>query len=107
MRSEKGIRLWPLGLVFAVAAIGTGLIWVAGLGQQRQDRVLYTGLIVIGTVFAAFLWLLLFSRLRWRLRVTGFLLVVILAVVAYSTVRLHAFSRHPLPRFGRGWLGCV
>ncbi len=103
MRSEKGIRLWPLGLVFAVAASGTGLIWVAGLGQQRQDRVLYTGLIVIGTVFAAFLWFLLFSRLRWRIRVTGFLLVIILAVGAYSTVRVDAVSGDLVPSFRWVW----
>jgi len=103
MRKRKGIRLWPLGLLLALAASGTGLTWVAGLGRQRQDRVLYTGMIVIVTILAAFLWFLLFSRLRWRTRLTGLLLVVILGVAARYTVRVEAVSGDLVPSFRWVW----
>ena len=102
MRDPKGIRLWPLGLVLVLAAIGTGLK-VAGLGQQRQDRVLYTGMIVIVTALAAFLWFLLFSRLRWRTRLTGLLLVSMLGAGAYYTVRVDAVSGDLVPNFRWVW----
>jgi len=103
MRNDRGIRLWPLGLILAIAASGTGLIWVAGLGRQRQDRVLYTGAIVIASVLAAFLWFLLFSRLRWRTRLTGLLLVAILGTGAYLMVRVDAVSGDLVPNFRWVW----
>lgn len=103
MRNDKRIRLWPLGLVLALAASATGLTWVLGLGGQRQDRVLYTGTIVVATALAAFLWFLLFSRLRWRIRLTGLLLVSVLGAGAYYWVRVEAVSGDLVPSFRWVW----
>jgi outer membrane protein assembly factor BamB len=103
MRDQKGIRLWPLGLVLALATIGTGLTWMVGLGRQRQDRVLYTGMIVIVTVLAGFLWFLLFSRLRWRVRLAGLLFISLLGAGAYFTVRVDAVSGDLVPNFRWVW----
>jgi outer membrane protein assembly factor BamB len=103
MRHEKGIRVWPLGLVLTLAAAATTLTWIVGLGRQRQDRVLYTGMIVIVTVLAAFLWFLLFSRLRWRTRLTGLLTVALLGAGAWFTVRVAAVSGDLVPSFRWIW----
>lgn len=103
MSRDRGIRLWPLGVLLVLATVGLALVWVAGAGSQRQDRVVYSAAILMGTGLLAFVWFLLFSRIRWRLRLTGLLFVAILGTFAYFTLRVEAVSGDLVPQFRWVW----
>ncbi len=70
-RSQKPVRWWLLFVVIALAILATVVIWVSDAGH-RQDKILQTSLVVILTTFLGLLWLLGFSRLRWRIRLITF-----------------------------------
>lgn len=103
MRDDRGIRLWPLGLVLTLAVLGLGLVWLVGVGRQRQDRVMLTAAILVVALIAALAWLLLLSRLRWRTRVTGLLIVALLVVGARFAVSVETVSGDLVPRFRWRW----
>ena len=79
--SRRPIRWWPVPLILLAATIS--FVWISQFyGRQRQDKNLASAGILLLTLFLLLLWCLLFSRLRWKLRLMvpagmiGFLLLL-------------------------------
>ena len=64
---QKPIRWWPLFIILSLAILGIVITWLLDTGQ-RQNQIFLTTAILILTALFGLLWLLCFSRLRWRIR---------------------------------------
>ena len=81
--TEKPIRLWPAVLIFLLTIFIVVWIWLFD-GLDRQNQILRS-ISVLGISFLLlFIWLLFFSRLRWKIRLLslGTILCVILLSIA-------------------------
>jgi outer membrane protein assembly factor BamB len=103
MHNDKGIRWWPLGLVFVLGVLALAWIWLFEVGRQRQDRVLLTAFVTFAAIAGTMLWLLLLSRARWRTRLTTLLVVVLLVAGAWFTLKVEAVSGDLVPRVRWKW----
>src|SRR3954452_15743559 len=79
--SARSPRWWPL-LLLCVLEAGW-LLWVwERPSDQRQQQVIRTAAGILAGFLLLLLWLLAFSRLRWKIRLGVFLfLVLCLAVI--------------------------
>ncbi len=100
--ARPGPRWWPLlGIAVLLAA---ALTWVWGFhGEQRQDRVLAT--IISGGIalILSCVWLIGFSRLRWRTRGLWVLGLVALALLGRATVERRGMTGDVVPVLGWRW----
>lgn len=87
-RTQKPIRWWPLFIMLSLAVLGIVVTWILYVGQ-RQDKIMLTAAIVILAVFLGFLWLLCFSRLRWR---TKLITCAIAALGTFTLATLFPFK---------------
>ena len=85
-QTQKPIRWWPLFVILGLTILGIIVIWMLEAGH-RQDKVLWITMVVMLTTFLGALWLLGFSRLRWRIK------LIAVAAVALS-VFLSTGLRH-------------
>jgi outer membrane protein assembly factor BamB len=100
------LLLWPVGAGVVVAA---GLLLRTWFSEraQRQDYVIPTvtiiGLtvIVLGLWFA--LWLVLLSRLRWRVRLGALGVAVALVALSAAALEFRGFSGDLVPILGWRW----
>ena len=100
--SSKPIRWWPLTAILILAALGLFVISFMDAGH-RQDRVFFTALVIVVTLFLSVLWLLLLSRMRWRRRL-GTLVVLILAIsLALMLFPFKGFDGDLVPIFEWRW----
>ncbi|MCA9231813.1 MAG: PQQ-like beta-propeller repeat protein [Planctomycetales bacterium] len=86
--ATQGVRWWPAGTVLALAAGYWVYVWHIQ-DAHRQTRNLQTLMLVQGTLIALLLWVLLFSRLRWKRRFAwcGGVLGVVGLLVATLEIR--------------------
>jgi outer membrane protein assembly factor BamB len=103
---RRPIRWWPVAVVLLAAA--GGLVWVWGFyGRQRQDKNLASVEIFVLTVFLLFLWCLLYSRIRWKVRFAllggGAGLILVLAAL----FRIHGVTGDLLPVLTWRWSHAV
>ena len=92
----KGVRWWPLALILALELTVLASVW-AKPATHRQAQVMTT----LGAVLAGFvlvlLWLIAWSRLRWRARLGAAL--AWLAIIPFTGLlfRFHGFSGDLVP----------
>ena len=103
MYDQKRLRLWPLGLILLFSVVAVAAIWLLGLGSQRQDRNLYSILVLLAASGLTLLWFLLFSRARWRSRLYGLGFLIVIGLTAMLTVRFEAVSGDLIPNFRWVW----
>ncbi len=103
-RIQKPIRWWLLFVIIALAIISLFIIQISDAGQ-RQDKVLWTTLVVIVTTGLGALWLLAFSRLTWRLKLITLAAVIGVGVVTGIAFRFKGFSGDLIPMFEWRWRG--
>jgi len=96
------VRWWPLILI-AVAVAGW-LAWV-GISPEihRQDRVMKTIAGGLSGIVLVLLWLVALSRLPWRHRLGGVLLVAVLLGLAAALFRIDGVTGDLLPRLVPRW----
>lgn len=99
----RGVRWWPAAAILLLAAGAWVWIWWIQEAPARQQRVMQTMLLVPATFVLLVLWLLLFSRLRWRLRLGVFAVVAVLVAAAAFTLELRSFSGDVVPHFAFKW----
>jgi len=96
------VRLWPLALIGM--GIGCALGWIWGfVGEQRQDRILATYLVVGGAFALVLLWLLVLSRLTWRVRLGGLAVLAGLPLAAGLLLERRGVTGDIVPVFGWRW----
>ena len=99
---SKKARWWPAGVVLVLA--GVLLIHVWGFqGGHRQNQVIQT--VVYGglAIILLLIWALLFSRLRWKVRLLVALLAIVAGAVPASMLRYRGVSGDVLPVFDWRW----
>ena len=101
-QTQKPIRWWPLFVILSLAILGIMVIWIAEAGH-RQDKVVWTTMVVILTALLGTLWLLCFSRLRWRIRFLAVAIVLLCVVLSTSLFQFKGFSGDLTPIFEWRW----
>jgi len=74
-------------------------------GESLQDRVVFTAFVLVIASLLLLLWLLVFSRLRWRIRLIGlasFLAVILLVSMSF---RIRGFTGDVVPILEWRWSG--
>lgn len=101
-QTQKPIRWWPLSVILSLALLGIIVIWILEAGH-RQDKVVWTTMVVILTALLGTLWLLCFSRLRWRIRLLAVTIVLLCVVLSTNLFQFKGFSGDLTPIFEWRW----
>ena len=96
------IRWWPAIAILAVEIATLAWIWLRPAGH-RQDQVVNTYPVVFFGTLALWLWLVLFSRLPKRARLSVFLAVAAGVGVGFLTLEFKGVSGDILPVVGFRW----
>jgi outer membrane protein assembly factor BamB len=100
--TAKSPRWWLLAIIVGLIALCIVAIWVRP-ATQRQEQVIKTaGVIVIGA-FLVLIWLLAFSRLRWRVRLGFAALFIGLLCVPAALFRFRGFTGDLVPIVSPRW----
>ena len=100
--TPKSIRWWPLWVVIILAILGTLVTWISDAGH-RQDKILLTTMIVIGTIILGILWLLFFSEMRWRFRLLALVVLGLGVFLSNNLFQFKGFSGDLVPIFEWRW----
>lgn len=102
--SSRHIRWWPAVVAIAVgAALQIAVTVVVGENRPYLD---WACVFVIWplTVFLLLLWWTFWSKLPWRTRGIGLLLIALLAGTSLAAFRFDEFDGAMIPRFSPRWL---
>lgn len=99
---RRGARLWPAAAVLVLLGATLLVVWVPD-AANRQEQVLKTIAAVLLAVILLLAWLLFFSRLRWKLRLVALGGVILVGVLAGSSVRISGVSGDVLPLLSWRW----
>ena len=100
--TSKSIRWWPLWVVISLAVLGTLVTWLSDAGH-RQDRILLTTMIVIGTIALGILWLLFLSEMRWRAKFLALASIILVVFLGSNLFKFKGFSGDLVPLFEWRW----
>ena len=101
-RTQKSIRWWPLFIILSLAVLGIVVTWILDAGQ-RQDKIFLTSAIIMLAVLLGFLWLLCFSRLRWRTKLITCAIGALGIVIVANLFQFKGFSGDLAPIFEWRW----
>jgi outer membrane protein assembly factor BamB len=101
-RTQKPIRWWPLFIIVPLAVLGTAIAWISDAGH-RQDKIFWTFAIVILAAFFGLLWLLCFSRLKWRSKLISLAVAVLTLILVVNLFQFKGFSGDLAPIFEWRW----
>lgn len=101
-QTQKPIRWWLLFVILSLAVLGIMVIWILEAGH-RQDKVFWTTLVIILTTLLSILWLLGFSRLRWRIRLLAVAIVLVCVFLSTNLFQFKGFSGDLTPIFEWRW----
>ena len=100
--TPKSIRWWPLWVVISLAILGALVTWIADAGH-RQDKILLTTMIVIGTTILSILWLLFLSEMRWRGKLFALAVIALGIFLSTNLFEFKGFSGDLVPIFEWRW----
>src|SRR4051812_36935967 len=100
--SRSKPRWRPLWVILGLEAIGLLIIWISPAVQRQQQVMRTAGLVIVSSVLLT-LWLLAFSRLRWKTR--GFVvLTVFLILGAFAALfKFTGVTGDLVPKFAWRW----
>ena len=101
-RTHKPIRWWPFFTIITLAILGIIVIWMLELGH-RQSKVFLTFAVIVLTTLLGVLWLLGFSRLRWRVKLLTFVIIVLGIFLSLNLFQFKGFSGDLTPIFEWRW----
>ena len=100
--SKPRIRWWPAAIIVALTILAIILLWTVD-APHRQSRVLHTVLVLMLSFLLMLLWLLFFSRLRWKVRLLAFGAVVLIILLSTTLFRVKGFSGDLVPLLEWRW----
>ena len=100
--TPKSIRWWPLWVVIILAVLGALVTWISDAGH-RQDKILLTTMIVIGTIILGILWLLFLSEMRRRVKLLALAVIVLGVFLSTNLFQFKGFSGDLVPIFEWRW----
>lgn len=99
---RKPIRWWPALVILALAIVVTmGIRWWPKTSFQQKN--IATAQVVIVSLFLGLLWVLCFSRLKWRVRLAVFGGVVGSIALTAGLFRIHGVTGDLLPILEWRW----
>ena len=101
-RTQKSIR-WRLLFVIIVLAILSIVIIQISDTDHRQSKVFWTTMVVILTTVLGVLWLLGFSRLRWRTKFITLAIAILVVFLGANLFQFKGFSGDLTPIFEWRW----
>ncbi len=102
LHSKSRIRWLPAAIIVALTVLAVILIWSLE-APQRQSRVFLTVLLLLLSFLLMLLWLLFFSRLRWKVRLLAFGAVVLILFLSVALFRVKGFSGDLVPLLEWRW----
>ena len=100
--NPKGVRWWLLIAIIAITVVASIWIWISDAGQ-RQDKVFQAVLVAIISLFLTLCWLLVFSRLKWQIRIISFGGIVLAILLVIALFRIRGFSGDLVPILEWRW----
>ena len=104
LHSKSRIRWWPAAIIVALTILAIILLWTVD-APHRQSRVLHTVLVLVFSFLLMLLWLLLFSRLRWKVRLLTFGAIALILFLSIALLRVKGFSGDLVPLLEWRWGG--
>ena len=101
-RTQKPIRWWLLSVIIAVAILSILIIQILDM-DHRQSKVFWTAAVVVLTAILGVLWLLGFSRLGWRVKLTTLAIVILGVCLGANLFQFKGFSGDLVPIFEWRW----
>ncbi len=98
----RRIRLWPALLVIAMAAMIVAFFW-SQPELQHQKRNIKTAVVLLSAGVLLVVWFLFLSRLRWRVRLAGFGLLILGMGMIPLCFRIRGVSGDLLPILEPRW----
>ena len=102
LHNKSRIRWLPAAIIVALTVLVLILIWSLE-AAHRQSQVFYTVLLLILSFLLMLLWLLFFSRLRWKVRLLAFGAVVLVILLSTMLFRVKGFSGDLVPLLEWRW----
>ena len=102
LHNKSRIRWLPAAIIVALTVLVLILIWSLE-AAHRQSQVFYTVLLLILSFLLMLLWLLFFSRLRWKVRLLAFGAVVLVILLSTTLFRVKGFSGDLVPLLEWRW----
>jgi outer membrane protein assembly factor BamB len=102
--TRRSIRWWPAVTILVISGGLLVWFWTRDVGST-QHKVIPTFPVLFFGTLALFLWLVLFSRLRGRLRLQIFLGVAVLVGLGFLLLEIKAVDGNLVPIVGYRWSG--
>lgn len=99
---ERCVRWWPVIVIAGLAGGAIAVVW-GWPETQRQQRYLRTAGTLLFSGFFLLLWLLFFSRIRWRVRLATFAAVLVVVGGVASAFRIRGVNGDLLPILEPRW----
>ncbi len=100
--SDRSVRRWPVTLILALAMLAlASLRFIAHASQQAFN--IHVAQIIASTIVLLLLWLMLFSRMRWRSRCAVFGLTIGAFVLLSAVFRIRGVSGNLVPILEPRW----
>ena len=103
-RIQKPIRWWLLFVILVLLIVSILIIQISDAGH-RQDKVLWTTMVVMLAAGLGVLWLLGFSRLGWRPKLIALAVVIFTGALVGIAFEFKGFSGDLIPIFEWRWHG--
>ncbi len=100
--SDKHGRWWLLVIVVALTALVIVFIWTSE-ASHRQEQVMQTALALFVSFLLMLIWLLFFSRLRWKIRLISFAAIVLMLLCSTKLFRFRGFNGDLVPLLEWRW----
>ncbi len=100
--SRSRIRWLPAVIIVALTVLVLIVIWSLD-AAHRQSRVFQTVLVLMLSFLLMLLWLLFFSRLRWKVRLLAFGAIVLTLFLSVTLFRIKGFSGDLVPLLEWRW----
>ncbi len=104
--SQSRIRWWPAAIIVVLTILVIILLWSVD-APHRQLRFSHTVLVLVLSFLLMLLWLLLFSRLRWKVRLLALGMIVPILLLSAALLRIKGFSGDLVPLLEWRWRGKV
>ena len=100
----KPLRWLSAAIIVVLTILTIILLWSVD-APHRQWRVFHTVLVLILSFLLMLLWLLFFSRLRWKVRLLAFGAIVLILLLSGGLFRVRGFSGDLVPLLEWRWGG--
>ena len=100
--TQKPTRWWPLFIILSLAVLGIGVTWILDAGH-RQDKIFLTSAVITLAILFGLLWLLYFSRLRWRIKLISLAVAALALFLVVNLFQFKGFSGDLAPIFEWRW----